>query len=80
MALFNLDLGITLVAGQALSETLLLITPRNDLYICSARMLHSIQHTLFPSFSVYNTRTLPCDNSFLCHGYLEMNQFLDTNS
>jgi hypothetical protein len=42
------------VAGQALSGTLLLITPCDGLYISSARMLQSIQHTLSPSFSVYN--------------------------
>ena len=53
------------VAGQALPETLLLITPRDDLYICSARMLHSIQHALFPDFSIRNTRTLPCDRIVL---------------
>ena len=44
-----------------MSGTLLLITPCDDLHICSVRMLHSIQHTLFPSFSVHNTRTRPCD-------------------
>jgi hypothetical protein len=42
------------VAGQALSGTSLLITPCDGLYISSARMLQSIQHTLSPSFSVYN--------------------------
>jgi hypothetical protein len=50
------------VAGQALSETLLLITPYDDLYISSARKLQTIQkHTLSPSFSVYTTCTQPCD-------------------
>lgn len=48
------------VASQALSGTLLLVTPCDDLCMSSARMLPSIQHTLPRSFSVYTTRTQPC--------------------
>jgi hypothetical protein len=50
------------VAAQALLETLLLITPCDDLYISLARRSQTIKTTLPPNFSIYNTRTQPCDN------------------
>jgi hypothetical protein len=53
------------VAGQALSGTLLLMVPCDDLPISCARVLKAMQYTCSSNYSISNTRSQPCDKWFL---------------